>query len=210
MKTDDLISALAADTLPQRPVWRQFGGAMIVALALAVVAFAVTLGPRADIWAALGSLAAFKTLMPAVLAGVAGAVALALAHPAARRAGRMGALAALIAVTVVIFGLTFARDGQAALVSALSTPQLWVCLVSIPALALPLLAGALWGLSTGASTQPRLAGAMAGLVAGALAAAVYSLYCDKDMVLFVVPAYATAIACVMLLGAILGPRPLKW
>jgi len=36
------------------------------------------------------------------------------------------------------------------------------------------------------------------------------LFCDKDMVLFVLPAYSTAVAIVMLAGAALGQRLLKW
>jgi len=102
------------------------------------------------------------------------------------------------------------HEGQSALVHALSMPDLWVCLLSVPVLAVPVLGGMLWALSSGATTSPRLTGALAGLVAGGAAASVYSLYCNKDMVLFVLPAYSSAIAVVVLAGAALGPRLLRW
>lgn len=41
-------------------------------------------------------------------------------------------------------------------------------------------------------------------------AAIYSLYCDQDAALFVLPAYTAAIAFVALVGAATGARLLKW
>ena len=64
----------------------------------------------------------------------------------------------------------------------------------MPALAVPLLAAVLWALSAGAPLHPGRTGAAGGLAAGALAAALYSLYCDQDTALFVLPAYGAAIA----------------
>ncbi|MCC5955048.1 MAG: DUF1109 domain-containing protein [Natronohydrobacter sp.] len=210
MKTEDLISALAADTMPRAPVGQQLGSALLVAIGVSLAAFAVFWGPRPDIWAALGSFAVLKTLVPLAFVLLALAFALAMVHPGFPHKRRGTALGALIALAALTFMIALAREGQVGLVSALSTPSLVTCLLSIPALAMPLLAAAIWGLSSGASTRPRLTGATAGLVAGGVAAAIYSLYCDKDMMLFVLPAYATAIGTVMLAGALLGPRILKW
>lgn len=210
MKTDALIAALAADTHPQRPIRRQMAAPLALGAALALGAFALFWGPRPDLAAALGSLAALKTAAPLALGALALALALALAHPAAgqRRAGAAlgGALALLLAALV----WTLAQAGLAGMVAALAVPDLLVCLGSVPLLALPLMAGLLRGLSAGASVHPRRSGAAAGLAAGALAAAIYSLFCTKDMALFVLPAYGTAIALVTLLGASIGPRALRW
>lgn len=210
MKTDDLIAALAADTTPQASVPRQMVLPMLGAVGISLAAFVLFWGARPDLWAALGSLALLKTLVPLALVALAMAVALALAHPgvAARRKG--AALGAVIVLLAVGFVAVLARDGLTGLASALATPQLTTCLTSVPVLAAPLLGAALWGLSSGASTRPWLTGAMTGLATGALAASIYSLYCDKDMTLFVVPAYGTAIAVVTLAGALIGARVLKW
>lgn len=210
MKTEELISALAADTMPQQPVTRQLGQAMLLASAASGTVFALFWGARPDIWAALGSLALLKTLVPLILMGLSVAFALALAHPGVRHARRGIALGALIALAALGFLAAFGRDGVAGLASALNSPSLITCLVSIPVLAAPVLAAMFWGLSSGAALRPRLTGAAAGLAAGGIAAAIYSIYCDKDMALFVLPAYSAAIGSVMLAGALLGPRLLKW
>lgn len=210
MKTDELILALAADTVPQKSVPERFARAMPVAIGVSLAAFALFWGPRPDLWAALTSASVLKTLVPLVLAVLSGAVALALARPGARYAYRAAAVSVLVALLIVTFIIALAQAGPAALVPALSTPLLLTCLLSVPLLAIPVLAAVLWGLSAGAALHPRLTGAAGGLMAGGLAASVYSLYCDKDMVLFVLPAYSAAILSVALVGAILGPRLLKW
>jgi len=210
MKTEDLISALAADTIPQRSVGGQLARSVPLAIGVSLMVFALFWGTRPDLWAALGSYAVLKTLGPLALALAALPFVLALVHPGMRPARHGRALAVVIMLTAAVFVTVFARQGYAALISALSTDVLAVCLLSIPALALPLLIAVLWGLSSGAATRPKLAGAAAGLVAGGLAASVYSLYCDQDTVLFVLPGYSTGIAFVVLAGAICGPRVLKW
>ncbi|MFN4156591.1 MAG: NrsF family protein [Paracoccaceae bacterium] len=210
MKTDELIMALAADTLPQKTVLQRLARAMPIAMAVSVTAFALFWGARSDIRAALGSAAALKTVLPLALALLSGAFAVALAHPGARYEFRGAALGLLVALVIVAFLTTLAGAGPGGLIAALSTPLLMTCLLSIPLLALPVLAAAFWGLSSGAALHPRLTGAAGGLMAGGLAASVYSIYCDNDRMLFVLPAYSAAIMSISLLGAILGPRLLKW
>lgn len=210
MKTQDLISALAVDTLPQPKISSQLSRAVPLALAVSLCAFALLWGPRPDIAAAMSSYAVLKTLVPVVLAVVAMALAVASTRPVTSQKIPGVLLGAVIALSFAVFSVFWAREGQTALVHALSISDLWVCLLSIPVLAAPLLGGVLWALSSGATTSPGLTGALAGLVAGSAAASVYSLYCDKDMVLFVLPAYSSAIAVVVLAGVALGPRLLRW
>lgn len=210
MKTEDLIAVLSADTLPQKTVLQQLARALPVATLISIAAFVVVWGPRPDIWHALGSAAVLKTLLPMGLVLMAAALALALTHPGTRHDIRSAALG-LFAISVMgVFAATLLNAGFAGLIAALSTPSLVICLISIPVLALPVLVAVFWALSSGAALQPRLTGAVAGLIAGGMAASVYSLYCDKDMILFVVPAYCAAIASISVIGALLGPRLLKW
>ncbi|MGY6706265.1 NrsF family protein [Roseinatronobacter sp.] len=210
MKTEDLIAALSADTLPQKTVAQQLARALPVAMVISIAAFLAFWGPRPDIWTALGSVAVLKTILPLGLAVMAAALALSLTHPGIRHDIRGAALALFVVLVLGAFGAALLNAGLAGLIAALSTPSLQACLLSIPVLGLPVLLAVFWALSSGAALQPRLTGAVAGLIAGGLAASVYSLYCDKDMVLFVVPAYFTAIASIAVIGALLGPRLLKW
>jgi hypothetical protein len=207
MKTEDLIAVLAADTQPGRSVAQAMARALPPALGVSVVAFALFWGLRPDLAAALASGAVLKTVGPLALAGLAGALALALARPGAavlRPALALalcgGGLALMLAVALAQAGVTRALD----------TPILWTCLASVPALALPVLGAALWALRSGAALRPGLTGGAAGLLAGGIGAAVYSLYCDQDGALFVLVAYGAAISVVALTGAALGARVLRW
>jgi hypothetical protein len=210
MKTDDLILAMAADTMTQKSVLARFAVAMPLAIGVALVAFVLFWGARSDIWAALGSAAVLKTVVPLAVVALTGALAVALTRPGARYPYRAAALGLLVALLILTFIIALAQAGPRELVAALSTPLILTCLLSVPLLSLPVLVAVFWGLSAGAVLNPRLAGAAGGMMAGALGASVYSLYCDKDMVLFVLPAYSAAILSVSLIGAILGPRLLKW
>lgn len=210
MKTDDLISVLAADTLPQQSVGQRLARALPLAMGVSLAAFALFWGPRADIAAALNSVAALKTIVPLLLVALTGALALALARPGARSGMRSGALGLFAVVLAAVFAVAVVDGGLSGLTGALSTPSLLVCLLSIPTLALPVLGAVLWALSAGAALRPRLTGAVGGLMAGALATVIYSLYCDQDAALFVLPAYSVAILSVALLSAMASSRWLRW
>lgn len=210
MKTEELISALSADTLPQPKVATQMWRALPLALGVVLCAFWLVWGTRPDIAEALLSYAALKTLIPLGLVALALTWAAASVHPATPQKLPAALLGAVAVAAAGVFAVALARDGMVGLVQALSTPDLLICLLSIPLLAVPLMGGTLWALSAGAATRPGLTGAIAGLMSGAAAASVYSLFCVKDMVLFVVPSYTTAMALVVVAGAALGPRVLRW
>ncbi len=210
MKTDDLIAALAADTLPQPTVAQRLARSFPAALAVCVAVFVVFWGTRPDLAAALASASVLKTLVPALLVVLAGAGVLALAHPGMRTDRRLGLIGLFVAALAVALAAYLLRDGVAGVAMALSKPSLATCLVSIPLLGLPLLAAILWSLSSGAVMRPRLTGAVAGLMAGGASASVYSAYCDTDMVLYVILAYGTAILSLAVIGALVGPRVLRW
>uniref|UniRef100_UPI002601921A NrsF family protein n=2 Tax=Amaricoccus TaxID=56999 RepID=UPI002601921A len=93
---------------------------------------------------------------------------------------------------------------------ALSGGSSGQCLALVTLMGLPLLAGALWALSAGASERPALSGALAGLVAGGAAAGVYSLHCTEDSPLFYGVWYVLAILAVAAVGALAGARVLRW
>jgi hypothetical protein len=210
MKTDDLIAALSADTLPRLTVGQRLLRALPAAFALSLAGFLVFRGFRPDLGHALASVAVLKTAVPLILAVLAGALALGLARPEARPVGWTVALAVVAATLLAGFVAALADGSSMGLAASLSKPTLVTCLTTVPALAVPLLAAMLWALSAGAPLHPGRAGAAGGLAAGALAAALYSLYCDQDTALYVLPAYGTAILLVTLAGALAGGRVLRW
>jgi hypothetical protein len=210
MKTDDLIAALAADTLPRLTVGQRLLRALPAAVAVSLAGVLLIRGIRPDIGQALASAAVLKTVVPLILAALAGALALGLARPEARPVAWARALAVLAALLLACFLAALADDASMGLAASLGKPTLVTCLTTVPSLAIPLLAAVLWALSAGAPLRPGRAGAAAGLAAGALAAALYSLYCDQDEALFVLPAYGVAVLLVTLVGALAGARLLRW
>ena len=84
------------------------------------------------------------------------------------------------------------------------------CLTFIPLISLPLLVAALFGLRHGAPTRPALTGAIAGMLSAGLAATLYAAHCTDDSPLFVATWYTLATALVAALGALIGPRVLKY
>lgn len=210
MKTEDLIAAMAADTRPGRSVAQHMARALPLALGVSVVAFALFWGLRPDLAAALASGAVLKTVVPLALAGLAGALALALARPGAAVVRPALALALCGGGLALGLAVALAQAGGGGVPRALATPSLWTCLASVPALALPVLGAALWALRSGAALRPGVTGGAAGLLAGGIGAAVYSLYCDQDGALFVLVAYGAAMSLVAMTGAALGARLLRW
>lgn len=84
------------------------------------------------------------------------------------------------------------------------------CPVLIAALSLPLLA-ILFRLFSGfAPHRPRLTGAVIGVATGATTAALYSLHCPESAMTFLLLWYSAGIMIVATIGAIIGPRILRW
>lgn len=84
------------------------------------------------------------------------------------------------------------------------------CSLGVFALALPIFAGLLWSFRQLAPTRLRAAGATAGLAAGAFAATVYCIHCSEVSAIFVLTWYSLGILLAASLGALLGPRLLRW
>lgn len=77
-------------------------------------------------------------------------------------------------------------------------------------LSLPIFAGLLWSFRRMAPTRLRAAGATAGLTAGAWAATLYCLHCPEVSAIFVLTWYTLGIGLAALVGALLGPRLMRW
>jgi hypothetical protein len=84
------------------------------------------------------------------------------------------------------------------------------CMVLIPLLSALPLAALIYAMRQGAPAHPILAGAVAGLVAAGIGGTLYGMHCTNDSPLFICVWYVIAIAIVMVFGALLGTRWLRW
>ena len=211
MNTDDLITALAADTSRLRRVWPDLLAASLGAVALAGAAYLWIAGVRPDLPAALlAQPTIWKWLLPAVIAGAGLPLARRLSSPEGRP-GRLPVLFLVAAgVAVWLWGARLAGLPQAEWAGALQGQTLLICLASILGIGLPGLLAALVLLRRGATTRPALTGLSAGLACGGIATLIYALHCTEDDPLFFVTWYGGAICLLGLAGAALGARVLRW
>ena len=213
MKTDDLIEALAAhpQVVNGRAVEQRFALAALAGVCGAAVLMMAFYGLRPGLAQTMG-LAMFwgKLLFAAALAVGGVAVVRRLARPG-RAVGRTAA--ALAVPPLVLWALALAVLAQAAPDDALGLVlgSTWrTCPFNIAFLSIPALAGSFWALRGAAPTRPALAGAAAGLLSGALGALVYALHCPEMAAPFLAVWYLAGMALPTLLGAVLGPRLLRW
>ncbi|WP_041801585.1 NrsF family protein [Rhodopseudomonas palustris] len=212
MDTDRLIATLAADNgYPARPPGPTLAIAVPVAWAASLALLLATLGLRPDFMQALRNpLFDLKFVVTLALALVALALALQVSRPQQLPRRWFGLLLVPVALLALgIAGEALAPPPTPALLRLMGHNAL-LCMASIPALSLPLLAAALIGLRQGAPARPALAGAIAGLLSSGLAAALYAAHCIDDSPLFVATWYTLAVALVTLLGAAIGARVLRY
>jgi hypothetical protein len=211
MDTDELIRTLAADN-----DWRATptGTALLVALFAAVpislAIFLLTLGVRPDFAAATHNLF-FDLKFVVMLALAASAVSVAL--PLSRPGAALGLRPWLLLVPIALLAIGIVCDVSIAQdrhwTERLVGTNSRVCMTAIPAMALPLMVAALFGLRQGASTRPALSGAVVGLICGGLAATIYGTHCTDDSPLFVATWYSIGIAGLTAVGAAAGSRLLR-
>jgi hypothetical protein len=213
MKTDDLVTMLATGAEPVAPA----ATARRHALALgwgALGAFLLMvplLGLRADLAEAV-HLPMFwlKLAFPACMALGALFAATRLSRPGVSLGKVPVALAAPVVAmwalaAIVLFGAE--PDQRVGLILG----KTWfVCPFLIALLSLPTFGGALWAMRGLAPTRPALAGAAAGLLAGAVATTVYALHCPEMGAPFLAIWYLLGMSMPATLGALLGPRLLRW
>jgi hypothetical protein len=84
------------------------------------------------------------------------------------------------------------------------------CSLRIAALSVPVFAGACWAIRRQAPLRLRAAGAFAGLVSGGIAATIYALACAENGAGFVLIWHTLGIAISTAVGAMIGPRVLRW
>jgi len=213
MTTDDLIARLSADVPKVRRAatgWRLAIGLLFGALVAGIVVVA-TLGIRPDLHHAMRGFSFWmKGAYTLSLAAVALGMTAQLSRPDGGRLRRAWLLAVPVVVLVGVGIVELMRAPPGA------WPGMWLgrssmaCPWIVLALAMPIFAGLLWSFRRLAPTRLRAAGAAAGLSAGAFAATVYCLHCPEVSAIFVLTWYSLGILLAAAIGALLGPRLLRW
>ncbi len=213
MKTDELIDMLGTNVEPVKG--GQFRNVFLIALAVGVAAASCLMlalfGVPTD--ALGGELLGLKVLALAFTLGLAAAGASFLIKAA--RPGETGRrslfLIGLIFLAILSVGaVALALAHPAAWTGMLFGPHWATWLICIPVFAAAPFAALIWALRKGAPTNLVLTGAIVGLVAGALGAAVFAFHHPGGSIPFIVLWYCGPILLFTLLGAILGPRLLRW
>ena len=212
METDQLIRTLAADNAHRaRPVGSVLALSLLLAAPVSIVIFLAELGVRPDIMTAMRNpFFDLKFAVTLALAISAIAISLHLSRPEASLRGWAWLL--LIPIGLLVAGVIgeMMMPQRPPMMTRLVGRNAWNCLTSIPLMALPLLAAALLGLRHGAPTRPAVAGAIAGLLSTGLAATLYASHCTDDSPLFVATWYTIAAMLVTAIGALAGPRVLRF
>ena len=213
MKTDDLVAMLAtgASPAPRRAAGRRLALALLAGLLLSFAILFTEYGLRRDLVQAMfWPMFWVKVLFPLCIAAAAFVAVQRLARPGVpvRRAW-VGIAVPVLAVWVMAALAWFNAPAEERM--PLLMGESWrVCAVSIGLMALPVFAAALLALKGLAPTRPALAGAAAGALAGGVGAAVYALHCMELTAPFLAVWYVSGIALPVLVGAVLGPRLLRW
>ncbi|MEO6041485.1 MAG: DUF1109 domain-containing protein [Croceibacterium sp.] len=213
MNTDALIDRLASDvkTVPRHAAARQLvlslAGGALVTLVLVVLVLAL----RPDLGQAVRGFAFWMKAIYTGALGVAATLAVArLARPEPMRLAALWPVALPVLVVAVIAAVQMAQASPDSW-RALWLGSTWkVCPVNVLLLSLPILAVLLAWLRRLAPTRLAAAGALAGIAAGAWAATLYGLHCPEFSALFVVTWYSLGILLGGVVGALLGPRVLRW
>ncbi|SEM88541.1 hypothetical protein SAMN04488003_1068 [Loktanella fryxellensis] len=212
MNTDDLIASMGAGLSPvsRNRLTQGVLAGLGCGLGMTAVAFALFWGIRPDVGIVLRDVSLFaKTALPLALACLAWPWLMAQARPGAMsRAARLSVTVPVVLLVLVVAALLFTPPDAVGM--AVRGKSVNTCLVSIPVLAVPILAGLLAMLRRGAPDRPGRCGAVAGLLAGGLSATVYSLYCVEDSALFYGLWYTLGVLVVCGCGALAGRLALRW
>lgn len=211
MRTESLIDMLArqAGPAPRALAARRLTPAVASGLVLAVAGALAWFGPiPAELYADPG---------PWIKFGYAGLLAAAalwwvsrLGRPAAPAAAPARAAGGVVGLMVLLGAATLLAVPGGERVDTLMGHSWLSCPVSVLVLSLPTLAGAFWALRGLAPTRLRRAGFAAGVLAGAVGAFSYATSCNELAPSFVAVWYTAGIGAAGLLGALLGPRLLRW
>lgn len=212
MKTDDFIAMLATGAEPVRrnAPEQRFARAMGFSLPVAF-AIMMTFGIRPDLLDVLGDpMLWVKFAFPGTVAALSLLLALRLSRPG-MSTGKVPAGLTLPALAMVVLAALVLANAAPTERAALVLGTTWqVCTLNIALVGAPVFIGSFWALKGLAPTQLAWAGASAGLLAGAAGALVYAIHCPELDAPFLLVWNGLGMLAPAALGAVLGPRLLRW
>ena len=213
MNTDSLIESMTRDLKPvprhalrRRLTLGMLGGAVVTLLLIAIV-----LGFRTDLGLVMRGFAFWMKWAYTISLGIGAITMVArLARPEPVRLISFWPIAIPFALLAAVSAAQMAHvppgDWFAMWLGDTWKKCSWLVLM----LSAPIFVGLLWSLRRLAPTRLRAAGAAAGLSAGAWAATLYCLHCPEVSAVFVLTWYTLGIVLAAAIGALLGPRLLRW
>jgi len=213
MNIDELIEALARDVTPvsRHAVGRRLAGGIVAGGVGTLVLIVWLLGFNPQLHLAVRHYSFWMKWGYTASLGVCAIVATArLARPDSGKLGWLWVMAIPVMSLVAIGVFEMSRVPPAQWL-AMWLGQSWrVCSSLVFLLSIPIFGGLLWSFRRLAPSRLRAAGATAGLAAGAWGATLYCLHCPEVSAIFVLTWYTLGIGLAALVGAVVGPRLLRW
>lgn len=211
MRTDDLIADLAQSPWPTVRPARRVATAMVGGWLIALIGLVLLAGPPLAAVAETGATPfALKLGFTLALAIVSTLAALAAGRPGQRLGPRLALIGLPFLVIAAAAGFELISVVPDARESLLFGTSFFSCLAAVSLASVPILVSMFWAYRVLAPTRPTLAGFLAGLSSGATAAVAYALYCTETTASFLIAAYTPAILVPAIVGALLGPKLLRW
>jgi len=214
MKTPDLVSMLATGTTRSDPdiLGKRLGLALLIGLIGASALLVAAYGIRSDMPELLATpLFWIKVSFPLAILMSAQGVTARLARPGALLGLQRLILLALPVLAIWLASIGFLLLAPSSLRLALVLGSTWqVCSLNIALLSLPTFFSMFWAMRGLAPTRLMLTGASIGLVAGAQGVVIYTLYCTEMTMPFWGVWYVIGMLVPTAVGALLGPRLLRW
>ena len=213
MNTDLLIAILSDDVprVSRHAVAKRIGAGLAIGGMIAMIAMTTILGIRPDLQVAMRGFSFWMKWTYTISLGLGAAYAVTrLARPDTQSLQALRILAVPVLLLAGICINELARTPPAKWLAMWLGKSWMACPWLVLSLAAPIFLGLLWSFRKMAPTRLRAAGAVAGLTAGAWAATIYCLHCPEVSALFVLTWYSLGIAIAAGLGALVGPRLMRW
>ncbi|WGS21097.1 MULTISPECIES: DUF1109 domain-containing protein [unclassified Bradyrhizobium] len=214
MKTDDLVDMLSTnlDAVDWRGVSRRLLSAAALGAIAALAGMMLLFGPRTDIsdlraWIFL----AVKFAFAGALVAISLAYLVRVAHPGGEQRVSLALVVLPFAAALVVLVVTLVLAPPSAWQAMIFGEHWLLCISCIPLNAIFPFAAIIFAMREFAlPTNLTRAGALAGLAAGSISAVVYALHCTDDSLAFIALWYGLTIALCTVIGALLGPKLLRW
>lgn len=213
MNTDALIAALAQDSppVPRHAVGRRLLLGIVGGGAFTLLLVALVLGFRGDLGLAMRGFAFWMKWTYTISLGIGAIVmVLRLARPEPVRLRGFWPLVIPFALLAIVSAAEMAHVPSGDWLTIWLGKTWKKCPWLVLILSAPIFIGLLWSFRRLAPTRLSAAGGAAGLAAGAWAATLYCLHCPEVSALFVLTWYTLGIGLAASVGALLGPRLLRW